>query len=361
MKDYYAALGVARDASQDDIKRAFRRLARETHPDANPADPSAEERFREVAEAYEVLSDPRKRAAYDRGDFDARDLFSSFAGIEDLLNAFFGGGAGFGGMGGFGQAMRPRGEDVQVAVELTLVEAASGVERKVAFRAPAECPACHGSRAEPGHPPETCDRCRGAGRVQVTRRTILGTMATVGVCERCGGEGTLVHDPCRECRGAGVVDDERSMSVEIPAGIDDRTRLRLSGRGGAAPAGAAAGDLYVLVRVRPDERFQREGDDLRHFVEVGIAEAALGTEVTIPMIDGAGEPFEVPAGTQPGTVFRMARRGMPRLRRRGRGDLFIEVRVAVPTKLDRRQREALLEYAETVGEQPAQKRKLFGG
>jgi molecular chaperone DnaJ len=362
VKDYYEVLGVGRDASQDEIKRAFRRLARDTHPDANPGDPEAEARFRDVAEAYEVLSDDRRRAAYDRGDrFDSQDLFSSFAGIEDLLNTFFGG--GLGGFGGFGGATRPqtvRGVDIQTAVDLTLAEAASGVARELDFRAPTACSVCGGSGAEPGHPPEQCERCGGSGALRVSRRTILGTMAAVEACDRCGGSGSIITSPCKQCRGRGLEQSQRSITVDIPAGIDDMTRLRLGGRGGDAPGAGPPGDVYVEVHVQPDERFQRHGDDLVHDVHVGIAEAALGKKITVPLVDGDDTEFEIPAGTQPGTVFRIPRQGMPRLRRRGRGDLLVNVAVVVPAKLSKGERALLEDYAELRGEEPQPKRRRFG-
>jgi len=355
MKDYYATLGVTPDASQDDIKKAFRRLARETHPDANPGDTVAEARFREIAEAYEVLSDSQRRARYDRGDqFDAESLFSNFAGIEDLLSSFFGGG-----FGGFRTATATpvRGSDVEIRVQITLAEAATGVSRELEFATHGQCPACSGTGAEPGHPPEVCDQCRGAGSVQVTRRTILGAMTTVAPCDRCRGTGRLITNRCLECRGVGIVDSDRTLSVNIPAGIEHLTRLRIGGRGGEAPAGGVSGDLYVEVQVEPDERFERRGDDLIHTVRVGIAEAALGKRVMVPTVDGEERELEVPAGTQPGTVFRLARLGMPRLRRRGRGDLLVVIDVVVPSKLTKAQRTALEDYAETRGEEPAVKRR----
>jgi molecular chaperone DnaJ len=353
MKDYYAALGVDRDASQDDIKKAFRRLARDTHPDANPDDSSAEARFREVAEAYEVLSDPQRRAAYDRGDqFAPGDLFSSFAGLDDILRQFFGGGVG--GFGGFGGARTSpgRGPDVAVGVELTLVEAAAGQERELTVMAPERCQVCGGSGSEPGHDPVSCTTCRGAGQVQTRRETFLGAMTTVTTCPKCRGRGRVVDHPCAACRGAGRLQGSHQLTVQIPAGVDHGTRLRLSGRGGAGELGGPPGDLYVELRVLPDDRWERIGDDLRHRVSIGIAEAALGAKVTVPLVDGGTHEVDLPAGTQPGTVYQLAREGMPRLQRRGRGDLFVEVVVTVPEDLDDEERELLARFGEMRGEHP---------
>ncbi len=360
MKDYYQLLGVARDASQDEIKRTFRRLARETHPDANPDDPTAEARFREIAEAYEVLSDPRRRAAYDRGELDPSGLFSSFAGIEDLLNSLFGG------LGDFGfrtatastRGGQPaRGPDARATVTLTLEEAAAGIVRTLEFATTEACPRCEGRGAEPGHPPRRCERCGGAGAMRATRRTLLGAMTTTVACDSCRGAGELVDVPCGQCAGERVVRATRSVDVDIPAGIDDRTRLRLTGRGGSAGSGIPPGDLYVDVAVLPDERFRRDGDDLYHAARIGIAEAALGTTVDVPQIGGEPMPLDIPAGTQPGAVFHLPRQGMPRLRGRGRGDLFVQVDVEVPAKLNAEERAALEDFAALRGERVKQKRR----
>jgi molecular chaperone DnaJ len=345
MKDYYQILGVARDAAAEDIKRAFRRLARETHPDANPDDPGAESRFREIAEAYEVLSDSQKRAAYDRGGtVDVGDLFSTFGGLDDLIRQFFGG-AGFSPFGGAARGGPRSGPNVVAALDLALAEAGFGVSREISYHAPATCPDCAGVGAEAGHVPETCSECGGRGAVQMSRATFLGSVMTVAECPRCRGRGEVITHPCATCRGAGVVDSERRVTVEIPGGVESGTRLRLSGRGGAGERGGPAGDLYVEIRVLPDERFERFGADLGHPVEIGIAQAALGHTVEIPLLNGASRDLEIPAGTQPGTVFRIPREGMERLRRRGRGDLLVEVRVHVPEDLTEDEAEALRGFA----------------
>ncbi len=354
MKDYYQILGVARDADQEEIKKRFRSLARETHPDANPGNPEAEARFREIAEAYEVLSDPQRRASYDRGETVGGD-FSQFAGLDEILQQFFGGGGGF----GFGGARRNtgRGQDVGVGIELTLAEAATGVSRTISFVAPVACDTCAGSGAAAGAGPTRCATCQGAGQVQVSRNTFLGAMMTVTECSTCRGSGTVVTDPCLTCRGAGRIDDEVSLDVDIPAGVDDGTRLRLTGKGGAGKNGAQGGDLYVQVRVAADERFVRNGDDLYHRVKLGFSEATLGAEITVPLIDGEDMDIDIPPGTQPGAVFRLGRHGMPRLRRRGRGDLLVEVEVVVPTELTPEEEAALRSYGELRGERPTATRR----
>lgn len=349
MQDYYDVLGVSSDASADEIKKTFRNLARDTHPDANPDDPEAEVRFREIAEAYEVLSDPERRAAYDRGEqFAAGDLFSNFAGLDEILQQFFGGGVGF---SGSRQGAR-RGRDVVVRIDVTLAEAASGVSREVSFSAASRCPVCDGSGSEPGHDPVRCPTCAGRGQVQVQRNTLLGSMMTVAQCSTCRGRGELIEEPCHRCRGAGRVQDQQQLTVEIPAGVDSGTRLRLTGRGAAGEMNAPAGDLYVEMLIAPDERFTRHGEELVHRVSLGIAEAALGRAITVPLVDGDTYDLDVPAGTQPGSVFRIPREGMPRLQRRGRGDLLVEVEVEVPTKVSDEEEELLRRLAEIRDERP---------
>ncbi len=354
MEDYYALLGVDRDADQGEIKRAFRKLARETHPDANPDDPHAEERFRKVAQAYEVLSDPNRRAAYDRGgEFDMSDLFSSFAGIDDLLSRFFGSAGGFGGFPFGGQTVGPaQGSDVGVRVEISLADAAAGIEREVSYRTAVACETCQGSGTAPGVPLETCDRCGGQGSVRLTRQTLLGTTMTIAPCDRCRGRGRVITEPCDTCSGVGSMAGERSMAIEIPSGIEDGARLRVPGKGAAGEPGGRPGDLYVEVRVAPDDRFERHGPDLIHRLHVGLAEATLGASRAVPLVEGDDYTLDIPAGTQPGSVFKLARMGMPRMRRRGRGDLLVEVIVDVPTRLTAEQESALRTYARAAEEEP---------
>jgi molecular chaperone DnaJ len=358
MSEYYNVLGVPKDATQDEIKKAFRKLARETHPDANPGDAAAEVRFREIAEAYEVLSDPQKRARYDRGEtFGGQDLFSQFGGIEDILQQFFGG--GFGGFGGTRSGPQ-RGQDVAIRLDLKLSEAAFGIEREVEFAALTQCDNCHGSGSEPGHDPVTCSTCDGRGRVQAARQTMLGTMMTVTDCPDCSGTGKRVDHPCTECTGQGRTRGTRSLTVEIPPGVDTGTRLRLSGKAGAGQRGAPGGDVFVDISVRSDARYERVGDDLHHRVSIGFTEATFGVDVDIPLLDGEAEKLEIPAGTQPETVYRLAKKGVPRLQRRGRGDLLVHVEVVVPMDLDSDAESALRDYATVRGENPAaKKRGLF--
>jgi molecular chaperone DnaJ len=359
MKDYYQALGVGRDATPDEIKNAFRRLARETHPDANPNDPTAEERFREVAEAYEVLSDPQRKARYDHGEtVGVGDLFSQFGGLDDILQQFFGGGFG-GGFGGRRSGPR-RGSDIAASVSLTLAEAAVSANREIEFRAPGTCERCAGTGSEPGHDPVTCPTCRGAGSVQVARESFLGRIMTVAPCARCRGTGQIIEYRCTACEGDGLVTVERTVPVEIPAGVEDGTRLRLSGRGGSGERGAPSGDLYVEIHVEADDRFERVGDDLHHRIEIGISEAVFGTSVDVPIIDDDPDSIDIPAGTQPETVYRLTKKGMPRLRRRGRGDLLVHIGVAIPTDLSDAEADALRTYGELRDEHPAErKRGLF--
>lgn len=356
--DYYEVLGVSRDASQDEIKRAFRVLARQWHPDANHEDPAAEARFRQVAEAYEVLSDPERRRRYDRGDtIDLGDLFGGgFGGFDDLLRSVFGESGPFGDPFSFGGGGRtqPRGRDVLTQVEVSLEEAAFGTETEVSFRADKSCETCRGEGSAPGSSRITCSTCGGAGQVRMARRSFLGTMMTVSGCPDCQGVGSLVEQPCPECHGRGVVTADQRVNVEIPAGVSTGTRLRLTGRGEAAGVGGSAGDLFVEVVVADDERYRRDGDDLIHHVTVGLAEAALGTEVEVPLLAGSAEMVEVPGGTQPGWITRLAGEGMGRLGRRGRGDLVIVADVVVPVDLTSDEEDLLRRYAELRGENPRQ-------
>lgn len=356
MADYYEILGVARTAGQDEIKRAFRKLARETHPDSHPDDPAAEARFRQVAEAYEVLSDPEKRARYDRGDtFDFSSLFGGpgMGSLDDLLRSVFGNGGMFGGAGweGTGEGARSRGRDIRLSLALELEEAAFGGQRAVQFRAAVSCETCSGSGARPGSDIRTCAACGGAGRVRVARQSIFGSMMTVAACRDCSGEGTVIEDRCADCSGAGITEGIRETEVEIPPGAEDGTRLRIGRKGEDGARGAAPGDLYVDLTVRPHQLFTRRGSDLFYQIRIGIAAAALGTEVEIPLLGGKTELVRLPAGTQPGEMIRLRGEGTGRLGRRGRGDMFLQVEVDVPRKLGRSEKEILRRYADARGEQ----------
>ena len=348
MADYYEILGVSRDAQSDEIKKAFRRLARESHPDANPGDAEAEARFRQYAEAYEVLSDTARRAKYDRGDaMDFGDLFSGMGSFDDLLRSVFGDGGVF---GGGGRTAEPRGRDIRVRLEVDLEDAAFGSVHDVRFRAAVACAACAGSGATPGSHKETCGTCQGAGQVRVARRSMFGSVMTVTTCGTCAGSGQVIPDPCEVCVGSGVTEDSKMVSVEVPQGVGDGTRLRLNGDGEAGARGAPSGDLYVDMVVRPHDLFDRQGNDLIYSLELGIAQATLGSEADVPLLGGGVERVDVQAGTQPGDVMRLKGEGVGRLGRRGRGDLFIRMNVGVPTSLSAAEREILRRFAEARGE-----------
>jgi molecular chaperone DnaJ len=360
-RDSYEVLGVPRDASEQQIKKAFRQLARELHPDVNAHDPQAEEKFKEAAEAYEILSDPARRATYDRYGHEGlrsggyAPNFDAFGSIGDLFEAFFGGASPFGGAGRSAGGGPAPGEDVAVAVQVALEQAAQGATVEVSFEAIERCEHCHGNGAEPGTPIQTCERCGGAGQLQAVTRTPFGQMMRTVICDVCHGDGRVPEQPCRECRGRGRVSAKRTLDVEVPAGIADGQRIRLSGRGhvgggsGHYPP-APAGDLYVLVRVRPDERFVREGDDLITLLDVPAPLAALGATLEVPTL---GEPatLEVPAGTQPGEVLVLRGQGMPALRRGRHGDLRVVVNVLIPRRLTAEQRELLEQLSDTLTEE----------
>lgn len=346
-KDYYEILGVDRTASSEEIKKAFRRLARETHPDANPDDPEAEARFKLAAEAYEVLSNPERRHRYDRGDsIDLSDLFSGLGGIDDLLRSVFGDSGFFGG----GPERARRGRDVLVGARVTLEEAAFGTEAVVRYRAATTCTTCEGQGSSPGTHPVTCPDCGGGGQVRVARRSVFGTMMSVTTCPTCRGEGSLITDPCPDCSGEGVSSEEVKVNVEIPAGVSSGTRLRLTGRGESGGRNGRAGDLFVEVTVEEDPRFERHDADLVHRTAIGIAEATLGTKVGVPLIGGGTTAVEVPRGTQPGTLFRIQGEGVRLLGRRGRGDLIVAVDVTVPENLSEEEENILRRWAELRGE-----------
>ncbi len=357
MADYYELLGVSRDASADEIKRAFRKLARETHPDANPDDDEAERRFKEIAQAYEVLSDPARRAQYDRGGDPFAGVGGGFTSLDDLLRSVFGD-SGLFGDSFFGtttstRARQRRGRDVRVRVEIDLADAALGATQEISFRAADRCAACDGSGATEGSEPARCRQCGGAGQVRVARRSIIGNVMSVETCRVCRGSGEIIERPCATCGGRGAVEGDRSVSVDIPAGVEDGTRLRLNGYGEFGGRGAPSGDLYVDIAIRPHDQFRREGDHLVYSLPVGIAQAALGTRQPVPLIEGGEESVDIPAGTQPGTVLRIPGKGTGRLGRRGRGDLLVNVDVVVPEDLSDEAQEALRVYAEAVGEDTA--------
>ena len=360
MADFYELLGVSRRATAEELKRAYRQRARELHPDANPNDRATAERFKEVARAYQVLSDPDQRARYDRfGEAGVRgagggprvdDVFGGGGGLNDLFDAFFGGQSPFGGGGGRrGPSGPPRGQDMEVVADIAFEHAAFGATVPVTLRMPRRCEDCAGSGAGAGTKPVTCADCNGSGQVQRVRQSLLGQMVTTAPCPRCGGLGQVVVTPCPTCRGEGRITAERTYQVDVPAGVDNGSTLRLTGRGAAGPRGGGHGDLYVHLRVAPHERYHREGDDLVTAVPVSIAQASLGTTVELPTLDG-DEELAVPAGTQSGHEFVLRSRGVPRLQSRGRGDLRAQLVVETPTKLSDAEASLLRQLAELRGE-----------
>ena len=354
--DPYELLGVARDADDTTIKKAFRKLARELHPDVNSHDPDAEEKFKQAAEAYEILSDPERRATYDRYGHEGlrsggqAPNFDGFGNISDLFDAFFGGAFG-GGFGGGARTGPRQGEDVALATQIDLEQAYRGAKVEVSFEAIDRCEHCHGNGAEPGTPIEACDKCGGHGVLQAVQRTPFGQVVRQVACDKCGGDGRIPQTPCEVCDGRGLVVGHRKLEVEVPAGIADGQRIRLGGRGHAGDHGGPNGDLYVVVQVDLGERFLRDADDLVTVGDVAAPLAALGTTLTIPHPDGDVE-VEVPAGTQPGTVLTVKGKGMPMLRRQGRhGDLRVVANVIIPRRLSHSQKELLEELAGSIAEE----------
>ena len=350
-RDAYELLGVPRGADERQVKKAFRQLARELHPDVNAHDPEAEAKFKKAAEAYEVLSDPERRAVYDRYGWEGLDsrgyaAQSSGSPLGDIFEAFFGGNS-FGGGGFGGQGGPLQGADIGVEVEISLEEAARGHQVEVTHDSVQPCERCHGNRAEPGTPIETCERCGGAGELRSVTQTAFGQLVRSHPCDACDGEGKLARTACTACGGEGRRVSSVTLAVDIPAGIADEQRVRLSGRGHAGERGGPPGNLYVLVRIPADERFLRDGSDLISVIDVPAPAAALGTIVTVPTLDGE-EEVDVPAGTQPGTVVELRGRGMPVPGRSRTGDQRVVLNVVIPRNLTARQRELLVELGESV-------------
>ena len=359
MTDFYEVLGVGREANDDEIKKAYRRLARQYHPDTNDGDPAAEARFKEISVAYETLRDPEKRRRYDQ--YGAEGLGAPVAGPEGSTSASPtcstpSSGAASAAAGG--RAVRPGAPTRRSRLILDLEEAVFGVAKPVELRMPVECERCTGSGCEPGTHPSTCRTCGGAGEVRTVRRTILGQMMTASPCTACRGTGREILSPCRDCRGDGRVTLPATVEVQVPAGIDGGQRLRLSGRGPAAPRGGEPGDLYVSIAVRRHPRFERDGDDLLHVLRLPMTQASLGAHLRIETLDGE-EDLLIPAGTQTGRQFKLRGRGVPALRSRHRGDLIVSVEVVVPEKLTAEEASLIRRLAELRGEDVAPRDEGF--
>ncbi|MDU4959817.1 MAG: molecular chaperone DnaJ [Sporomusaceae bacterium] len=359
-RDYYEVLGVPKSATEDELKKAYRKLARKYHPDLNPDNKEeAERKIKEINEAYEVLSDSQKRAQYDQFGHDAFQAGQGGAGY----NPFGGGAAGAGGFsdifdmffgqagfGGGGQRNGPeRGADLRFDMEISFEQAAFGVETEVQIPRTEECATCHGSGAAAGTHPETCPQCKGSGQTQVVQNTPFGRMVNVRTCERCRGEGKIVHTPCRDCKGQGRVRRSRKIKVKIPAGVDTGSRLRVAHEGEAGLRGGPQGDLYVYIFVKSHKLFAREGNDVLCEVPVSFVQAALGDEIDVPTLDGKVK-MRVPEGTQSGTILRLKDKGIPYLRGNGRGDQNVRIKVVTPHKLNEKQKQLLQDFARASGE-----------
>lgn len=365
-RDYYEVLGVDRDATDEDLKKAYRLLAKKYHPDLNPDDPQAEEKFKEVNEAYEVLSDPQKRAAYDRfghagangqgfGGFD----FEGFGdgGLGDIFDMFFGGGT----TTGAGRRRRGpvRGADLRYDLEITFEEAAFGAEKEIQVVRLENCPDCEGTGGKEGSEPVTCSQCNGTGQVSYTQTTAFGRFVNVKTCDRCGGEGTIISDPCDKCRGRGKVRTRRKISVKIPAGINDGQVITLRGEGDIGERGGSPGDLYVYISVKPHKLFKRDGYDIYCEVPITFGQAALGAEIDIPTLEGT-DKFKIPEGTQTGATFTLKNRGISYLRGSGRGNQYVTVKVMVPKNLNDEQKDLLRKFEKlTSGKEYHEERKTF--
>ena len=369
-RDYYEVLGIQKGASEDEIKKAYKKLARKYHPDMNPGDKEAEEKFKEVNEANVVLSDPEKKARYDQFGFAGVDPnYGAGAGgaggfgggfdfgdLGDIFGSFFGG--GFGG----GQRRNPnapqRGESIRASVSVSFTDAAFGCEKSVTLERSEMCGTCKGNGCAPGTTPEVCPDCHGTGTVQVRRQTPMGVFASNGPCRKCGGTGRLIHQPCPDCRGGGTVRKRKTIQVTIPAGIDHGQTISLRGQGNAGKNGGPAGDLLITVMVQPHDLFRRDGVDVFCEAPITFTQAVLGAELEIPTIDGKVK-YSIPEGTQTGTVFRLKGKGIPVLNGRGRGDQYVTVTIETPRNLNKEQKEALRKFSETVGENNYEKRKSF--
>ena len=368
-RDFYEVLGLSKGASEDEIKKAYKKMARKYHPDLNPDNKEAEEKFKEVNEAYEILSDADKKARYDQfghagvdPNFGAGGFGGGFDGgfdfgdLGDIFGSFFGG--GFGG----GRRTNPnapqRGESIRMSVTISFEEAAFGCEKEVTVERMEACDTCHGSGCGAGTSPETCPDCRGSGQVQVRRQTPMGVFATTTTCPKCGGKGRIIQQPCGDCHGSGSVRKRKTIKASIPAGIDNGQTISVRGQGHAGKKGGPAGDLLITITVRPHELFRREGTSVLCEAPITFAQAVLGAELEIPTIDGKVK-YDLPEGTQSGTTFRLKGKGIPSINGRGRGDQYVTVYIETPRDLNREQREALKKFAETLGENNYEDRKKF--
>lgn len=369
-RDFYEVLGVKKGASEDELKKAYRKLAKENHPDLHPGDKECEAHFKEINEAYEVLSDPDKRAKYDQFGHAAFDPsqgfgggggfggFEGFGGFGDIFSDIFGGGFGFGGGGGRNPNAPRKGDNLRATVNIKFEEAAFGVKKDVFVSKIEQCPDCKGTGCAEGTTAEVCPDCKGTGTVMSTKRTPFGMVQSSEQCPKCKGRGKIIHSPCKTCRGMGSVRRQHKVSVSIPAGIDDGQTISLKGQGNAGLNGGPAGDLLITVLVQPHARFERDGASILLDQEISFAQAALGAEVEVPTLDGKVK-LNIPEGTQSGTTFRLKGKGVPFLRNGGRGDQFVTVNVAVPRGMTSTQKDALRQYAETMGETVEQK-NIFG-
>ena len=370
-RDYYEVLGVSKNASEDEIKRAYKKLARKYHPDMNPGDKEAEEKFKEVNEANEVLSNPEKKAKYDQfgfagvdpnygagqGGYGGAGSFD-FGDLGDIFGSFFGG--GFGGGGRRNPNAPQRGESIRASLSVEFTEAAFGCEKSITIDRSEQCPTCKGKGCAPGTTPEVCTQCHGTGTVTQAQRTPFGMMQSQTVCPKCRGKGQIIHQPCPDCRGAGAVRKRRTIQVNIPAGIDNGQTISLRGQGHSGKNGGPAGDLLITVMVRPHEIFRRDGTAVFCEAPITFTQAVLGGTLEIPTIDGKVK-YDIPEGTQTGTVFRLRGKGIPVLNGRGRGDQYVTVNIETPRNLNREQKEALKKFSESLGEGNYEKHKNFFG
>jgi molecular chaperone DnaJ len=371
-RDYYEVLGVERGASDAEIKKAYRKLAKQYHPDVNPGDAAAEAKFKEINEAYEILSDPQKRSQYDRfghagtdpngfggfGGFGGGFSDFDFGGIGDIFETFFGG-TGFGG----GRSSRARsgpkkGSDLKYSLDIAFEEAAFGVEKEISISRMESCSTCNGTGSKPGTQPQTCKHCNGTGQVQYKQSTPFGQFVNIKTCDVCRGEGKIITSPCETCGGKGRIRKNVKIKVNIPAGIDDGQTISLRGEGEPGTRGGPSGDLFISIRVKPHPLFQRQGSDVLCDIPITFVQAALGAELEVPTLDGKVK-YTIPEGTQTGMIFRLKGKGIPYLRGNGRGDQYVKVNIEVPKKLNEKQKAILREFAEAIGDDVHEQRKGF--